>query len=133
MAFPGGHREPSDPTLQAAAEREASEEIGLDLSGARLLGSLDMLHPMSQRRRFALFVVPFVYQLEDWPPLSPGPEVADVHTFSLSRLVAGEGRGEMDYHWEGVTYKLPCIRLEGTLIWGMTLRMIDDLLGRLHA
>ena len=31
MAFPGGHREDSDSSLQAAAVRETHEEIGLSL------------------------------------------------------------------------------------------------------
>ena len=34
MAFPGGHREPQDPNLMAAAMRETQEEIGLSLANA---------------------------------------------------------------------------------------------------
>ncbi len=41
MAFPGGHREPRDPDLRSAAERETLEEIGLDLERAEYLGPLD--------------------------------------------------------------------------------------------
>ena len=41
MAFPGGHREPEDPSLMAAAMRETHEEIGLSLATAEYLGSLE--------------------------------------------------------------------------------------------
>ena len=41
MAFPGGHREDSDISLQAAAMRETNEEIGLSLDNADYLGALN--------------------------------------------------------------------------------------------
>ena len=40
MAFPGGRFHEDDADSFATAERETKEELGLDLSGARRLGSL---------------------------------------------------------------------------------------------
>ena len=40
MAFPGGRVDPGDSGPRAAAERETLEEVGVDLSGAELLGRL---------------------------------------------------------------------------------------------
>ena len=48
------------------------------------------------------------------------------------RFLAREGRGTFPYEWNGGTWELPCVRLDGTLIWGMTLRMLDDLLERVE-
>ena len=41
MALPGGRIDPDDPNTRAGAERETLEEVGLDLSGAVVLGQLD--------------------------------------------------------------------------------------------
>jgi hypothetical protein len=38
----------------------------------------------------------------------------------------------MRWFWQGVGIDLPCVRLEGERLWGMTLRMVDDLLERLR-
>lgn len=132
FAFPGGHREPADPSLRAAAERETREEIGLDLASARFLGALDALAPITRSGRGAVAVAPFVYAVDRWPDLALSNEVAAVHPLGLDRFVSQEGRGTFPYSWQGRAIELPCVRLEGTLIWGLTLRMIDDLVSRLE-
>lgn len=133
MAFPGGRRAPDDPDLQRTAERETFEEVGLDLSGARLLGRLDdLLTPRRDVRRPTLGIRPYVYQLARPAPLNPNHEVASIHWFSLDRLLSREGRGTLLYDWEGTTWELPCVRLDGTTIWGLTLSLVDQLLGRIE-
>ncbi len=132
MAFPGGKAEPGDESLRHTAEREALEEVGLALGrGGRFLGRLpSLVTPLriaGRRHR----VTPFVYTLDDHPSLLPNAEVASVHWFHLDRLVRGEGRGTMRYPFGGAEVELPVVELEGTRIWGLTLRMVDDLLERL--
>lgn len=132
MAFPGGRASPGDPSTRHTAERESQEEVGLDLAqeGA-LLGELQSLvTPMRRTRLPPLVVVPYVYALARAPALAPNGEVASIHWFPLQRLLDGEGRGTMVYDVDGATFELPCIRLDGTLIWGMTLRLVDELLER---
>lgn len=131
MAFPGGHREPSDPSLRAAAEREAREELGLDLSPAVFLGALGVLAPLTRKGPRAVTVAPFVYALDAWPDYVLSSEVAGVHHIAFSRFIEGEGRGTFPYSWQGHDVELPCVNLDGAFIWGLTLRMIDDLVGAL--
>jgi 8-oxo-dGTP pyrophosphatase MutT (NUDIX family) len=133
MAFPGGREEPGDGSLRQTAVRETAEELGLDLSGARCLGALSPLHSPRNTPGRRLVVVPWVFELERWPELRPNAEVAGVVRFGFDRFVRGEARGSFSYPWQGADYELPCVRLDGTLLWGMTLRMVDELVERLGA
>lgn len=136
MAFPGGRWSPLDQSGRDTAERETREEVGLDLGAeGELLGSLDdLVSPTRHTARPPLVIESFVYRLARDPPLAPNYEVAGVYWFSLERLRAQEGRGTMLYHLDATTtLELPCVRLDGALIWGLTLRLVDDLLGHLEA
>lgn len=133
MAFPGGRQSPGDAHGRATAERESWEEVGLDLAQhGELIGELDeLIAPVRRTVRPPLVIETWVYRLAHDPALTPNHEVAQVYWFSLDRLRSGEGRGTLLYDWEGSTLELPCVRLDGTLIWGLTLRLVDDLLGHL--
>lgn len=133
MAFPGGREEPHDASLLATAVRETQEEIGLDLSGAVCLGALSVLAAPRNAPIKRLSVAPFVFRIPAWPPLAPNAEVAGVVRFSFARFLAREARGTFPYSWQGVSYDLPCVRLDGTLLWGMTLGMVDELVQRVES
>ena len=135
MAFPGGRAEPADADLQATAMRECSEEVGLDLESARLLGRLDdNISPSRQSLPPRLIISAFVFAIGDpAPALTLNHEVASAHWISLERFVAQEGRGKMPFTWRGHEVMLPEVRIDGTHIWGLTLRIIDDLCARIRA
>lgn len=134
MAFPGGRREDEDPDLRQTAIRETLEELALDLSSAALLGQLrPVVTPSRAVRLPRMRVHAYTFGLREVPPMQPNGEVASVHWFGLERLLADEGRATFPYSWSGEKLRLPCIRLDGCFIWGMSLRMIDDLLERLRA
>ncbi len=133
MAFPGGREEPNDTSLLATAMRETHEELGLDLSDARCLGSLSPLHSPRNTPGRQLQVVPWVFEVESWPELRPNVEVAGVVRFDFNRFLQREARGTFFYTWQGAEIELPCVRLDGTLLWGMTLRMVDELVERVEA
>jgi 8-oxo-dGTP pyrophosphatase MutT (NUDIX family) len=132
MAFPGGRMEPEDATTRATAARETFEEVGVGLQDAAFLGPLDELASPVRTGRNRLVISPFVWQLQG--PVAPVPnqEVAQTHWFALDRLLAGEGRDTFSFPWGGATVPLPIVRLDGTDIWGITLRILEDLLRRLQ-
>ena len=129
MAFPGGREEPSDPSLLDTAIRETQEELGLGLGPATRLGSLE---PVYSPRVAPLRVDAWVFALSPIPPLQPNQEVHSTHWFGLERLLSHEGRTTFPFDWQGQSIDMPCVRLDGCFIWGMSLRLIDDLLRRLR-
>ena len=132
MAFPGGGEEQADPDLRATAARETWEEVGVDLTGGRFLGALPPLLSPRLLPDKAFGIHPYVWRLDQWPAFTPSEEVASVHPIALGRIVAGEGRGTFRYKGYGLEMDMPCLRLDDTFIWGLTLRILDDLVERLR-
>ena len=132
MAFPGGHKESTDSSARAAAVRETAEEVGIPLGQlARPVGVLDAVYsPAQLEHRIA--VQPYAFWCDASPPIEPNSEVAGVHWIPVQSLLDGVGRGFFSATWEDQSYTLPCIDWEGQRVWGMTLRIVDDLLERLR-
>jgi hypothetical protein len=75
-----------------------------------------------------------VFALEESEPvlvLDP-TEVASAHWVALGPLRAGQHAGTYTYEVFGkLPIKLPCWRVDGNVIWGLTYRMLRRLLGLL--
>ncbi len=139
MAFPGGRAEPEDADLCATALRETAEELGWSLPRTTLVGALPELRSPVRRPDLAMSVHPFLFVTEAWPEgFAPSAEVAAVHRFAVGRLLEDEGRGTFTWTGRGAhappsPLELPRVDLDGQRIWGMTLRVLDDLLARVRA
>ena len=122
MAFPGGHRDPGDVDLLAAAIRETDEEIGLDISQATVIGSLPPAQPMSVRRR--VVVKPFVFEIDGDPSFAPNHEVADVVWTPLEPMYRGKNHAV--HNPDGGAMQFNGFRLGvGHFVWGLTYRMVQ--------
>jgi 8-oxo-dGTP pyrophosphatase MutT (NUDIX family) len=129
VAFPGGRVESGDEDMRAAALRETFEETGVDLREAEFLGCLEPVAPVSGL--MALAIHPFVFALDFEPEVRPNHEVAGVLRLPLPGLLDGHGRTTFAFTWQGREVVMPCVEAEGVRLWGLTLRIVDDLLNRL--
>jgi len=134
IAFPGGRMDATDADPLHTAIRETAEELGLDLGRDDRVGALDDLGPLSGLP--SLVVHPWVFWVPVLRDLAPSPaEVAAVFPVPLRRLEVGFGRSHFAFDWKGMAHTLPCVEVETPLgnarLWGMTLRIVDDLLHRL--
>ncbi len=127
LAFPGGKRAPQDMTLLETAIRETAEEVGLTLRASDCLGQLDDLEARPVR---ALRIRPFVFWRDDLPDWRLNPEIHCMVPVALDTLRAGVGRGVFRWPHAAAGVELPCVILEERRLWGLTLRMVDDLLRR---
>ena len=132
MGFPGGRAEPEDKHNLQTARRETLEEIGLDTKKhARYLGRLSDLNARAQRKLKAMVVSSYVFLLERDVALSLNDEVDEVVWVPLNFLADHNNREQMFFKREKLELQLPCYHYQGRHIWGMSLRMLDELLALL--
>jgi 8-oxo-dGTP pyrophosphatase MutT (NUDIX family) len=139
VGLPGGAVEPGDADGVAAALREAHEEVGLDPSGVRVLGSLDRAYLAVSD----FDVLPVVGVWDGLAPLIPSPdEVAGILRPTLRQLAdpASHGsmsfeaiRGEVEVAARNLPGDLssPVYWVDGTLVWGFTAGLLAGFLDSL--
>ena len=126
MAFPGGHREPQDIDLAAAALRETEEEIGLAVDRANMIGELSQQRP--SRRAFDMLVSPFVFVLHGDPSFDLSSEVDAVVWSPLAPMHGGGSHASESRPIGGVQTPFNGYRVPGGhFVWGLTYRMIETL------
>lgn len=129
MGLPGGRVEPADATPLDAALRETREEVGLDLAASgQLLGRLSEVRTHLPLGSIPHSVVPFVFSVDGDPDFAPNEEVQEVLWVPLSFLADDSNRSAFTWVRKGLPLPMPCFRFEGRVIWGLTLRIVDDLL-----
>jgi len=127
MGFPGGRAEPGDAGLEGTAVRETLEETGLDLAtdGERI-GALDEVKALARGRPVDLVIAPFVFRLRRRLDGAPSHEVVSLHWLPLEKLRAPATRSTLQYQHEETVLDLPCLRINGLVIWGLTYRMFEN-------
>ena len=130
MSFPGGRWDSTDRHVYDTAVRELAEETGLDiLTHGHYLGRLSDIQarPPSLRRR-PLVVTPFVFQLHTLPSWQLDPrEAEEILWVPLPFLRDPANRETMQWQRGRLHLTLPCYHYQGRRIWGLTLKMLDEL------
>ncbi len=131
VAFPGGREEAADPTLADTAIRETREETGIDLvSDGTVIGTLDDLRPNTVRLP-AVIVRPYVVLLNKFEPLLLSDEVALAFWIPLEAFRDAPAWRDTDVLARGVQLNRRAFHHQGHVIWGMTERILAQLLALL--
>ena len=130
LAFPGGRVDPEDESLVATALREAQEEIGLDPADVQIVAELPTVRSGPTQFQVHAFLGRIPAGIE-W---APNPhEVTEVLTPTVAELWDPAIRREHLFtsaRWpEGLL--VDGIPVGDRVLWGMTLRLLDDLVPRL--
>ncbi|MBL8018842.1 MAG: CoA pyrophosphatase [Leptospirales bacterium] len=128
MAFPGGGVDPTDATPLAAAIREAEEEVGLALSSGDLVGAVPEIRASARGQMMNLQVYPFVFLKAGEVTLKPNEEVASTVWVPMDLILDESRHGRFVNHYTDKSVEMSCIEYQGYRIWGMTYRMIQNLI-----
>jgi 8-oxo-dGTP pyrophosphatase MutT (NUDIX family) len=123
VSLPGGAVD-SDETFEAAALREAQEEIGLAPDSVRVLGRLTPVDvPVSGFR-----LHPVVAASPARPSLRPSAdEVAHILEVSVDELMAPGAVGQHVIAREDQAVEAPCFFAAGMPVWGATAMVLAEL------
>ncbi|MBM3677990.1 MAG: CoA pyrophosphatase [Actinobacteria bacterium] len=131
LGLPGGKPEPGDADLRETALREAEEEIGLARAHVTVVADL----PPVVTRTTGFRAFPFLARIPsglEWT-LRPG-EIVGLLTPTLGSLADPERRGWVPFSSASVAERtVEGIDVEGRVLWGMTLRMLDLVVPRILA
>jgi 8-oxo-dGTP pyrophosphatase MutT (NUDIX family) len=127
MALPGGRQEPGDGDLVATAIREIAEEVGIDLSHQELAGRLEDVVPRTPVLP-PIAVRPFVFLPPTRPSLVLNAEVAAYRWVPLDDLLNPAAHHSVRLEVAGQSRAVDAYELEDAIVWGMTERILTDLL-----
>ncbi len=129
ISFPGGKIEAADETPQAAALREAEEEIGLERRFVDPIGYLDLYMTTLGYR-----IVPVVARVApDYAIVLNRSEVDDAFEVPLAFLMEPANHQKQSRDWQGMTRRYFVMPYEQRNIWGATAGILRNLYERIYA
>lgn len=127
MAFPGGRAEAVDRDLQETAERETLEEVGVDLTTARMLGRLDDQQGRRAGTESGITIASYVFHLPEPAELRPNEEVREAFWIPFSWLIDPARRTEHPWRDFGSFPGILVGEPGRHVVWGLTHRILDNL------
>ena len=132
VAFPGGRHERGDSSLEHTATRETWEETGIDLTvDGALIGALDDVTPNTIVLP-RVVVRPFVAAVSSDAEIRESSEVAEAFWVPLDALRKDSGWADREVTAAGVARVVRAFQHGDHTVWGMTERIVRQLLTRLE-
>ncbi|WP_336368129.1 NUDIX hydrolase [Marinobacter sp. C2H3] len=128
VAYPGGKRDPGDPSLAATALRETHEEIGVSPADVTLIA------PLSQvMSRYGILVTPYVGVVPEGLDFRPNPdEIESVFRVPLSFFLEDRRERTDALNFLDNTFYVPCYRWQHYQIWGLSAVVLVDFLNAVY-
>ncbi len=128
IAFPGGKWEPGDEDLKATALRESHEEVGLMPGLVEVLGELPL-----NMTRYKTQVTPYVGRVGSDVQLKANKDELDTYFWVPINFFAENSCLRIDvFNHFGVEVRVPAYQFGEHIIWGVTARILVDLLDRFY-
>ena len=123
VALPGGKREAKDKDLKETVIREVLEEINLDLlANCRFLG---VMSTFQTKPRPEIKVLPFVILVRDEPSIRLNEkELKEYFWIPIEELVRNKALAKLSFG------EAPAFIIGGTVIWGLTYRIVECFIRR---
>lgn len=119
-ALPGGKCNPEDLNLKETVVRETFEETGIKLrEGCRFLGAME---PLRSTQRPEMKILPYVVLQKKEQTIKLNEELTEYFWAPLKELVNNEGNIKFSYG------EFPAYTIESNVIWGLTYRILHNLL-----
>jgi 8-oxo-dGTP pyrophosphatase MutT (NUDIX family) len=126
IAFPGGKMQPDDRTLKDAAIRETLEEVGIDLNKAADFLGYGML---TTTHTGTMDVIPTVFMMKEEAEARTNEEVASYRWVELEDLLSPKATTSYHLNTPGGALELPAYAVGDYVVWGLTYRILNSLLG----
>ena len=125
IALPGGKQDSSDHSMKETVLRETMEEIGIDLlSHGRFLGVMSLFQ---SNRRPEVSVLPFVVLIDGNLSIKLNrKELEEYMWISVKDLIQNRSITRFELR------DFPAYVIGKTVIWGLTYRIVEDLLKNLE-
>ena len=115
----------SDHSLLQTALRESAEEVGLDPGDVEIIGALPERRTLSSQ----FVVTPFVARIPDpYAFVAEAHEVARIIDAPLAAFRDPARREDYEWRYGSRVVRVPSVRIDGEIVWGLSLAIVDDLL-----
>ncbi len=123
ISFPGGIKEKYE-SLPNTAIRETEEEIGINGSDIKLIGSLTPLHVLNSN----FLISPYIGYLEVCPTLKvQKKEVENVFSIPIKKLILDKNQKVKNQKINGKKAVVPYFHLNDQIVWGATSAILSEL------